>query len=193
MLTVLAAVAAYLIGSIPSGLLVSRSSGVDLRQSGSGNIGATNVARTVGAGAGVLTLVADVLKGLAPTLAASLFGGNSATVGLATVVGHVYPVFGGFRGGKGVATACGAFSVLAPLAMCVSFAGFAAVAVLTRYISAASLVAALTLPVACAAIGYDPGITAAATVTAALVVARHGDNIRRLWRGTEPPFRVAGT
>jgi len=187
--------AGYVLGSIPSGVLLTRASGVDLRASGSGNIGATNVARTVGARAGVLTLVADILKGLVPTYTARyICGGDlsaAAWVGVATVVGHVYPVFAGCRGGKGVATAFGAFLALTPVAALLSLVGFAAVAAVTRYVSVASLVAALILPVAGAIIDYGPALTRATVVVAALVVVRHRDNLQRLWAGTEHPFHVA--
>lgn len=191
MFTALAVAIGYLIGSIPSGVLFARASGVDLRGSGSGNIGATNVARTVGARAGVLTLAADVLKGLLPAYAAQMAGAEAAPVGLATVIGHVYPVFARFRGGKGAATAFGAFLALAPLAVLPALLGFVVVAASTRYVSAASLTAAFVLPVACALIGYGPNVTGAAVVAAVVVGVRHRDNLERLWAGTEPRFRVA--
>ena len=174
----------------------TRSSGIDLRRSGSGNIGATNVARTVGARAGLLTLAADILKGLGPTCVTRVVVADPSAatlVGIATVVGHVYPLFARFRGGKGVATAFGAFLVLAPLGALVSFVVFALGAATTRYVSVASLLAALTLPLASGVLGYGWGLTMAATATAFLVIVRHRDNLRRLRAGTEQPFRVAGS
>lgn len=194
MLTVLAVLAGYLVGSIPSGVLFTRSSGIDLRRIGSGNIGATNVARTVGARAGLLTLAADILKGFVPTYLARYVVGDSweeALVGVGTVLGHVYPVFARFRGGKGVATAFGAFLALTPLAALASLVTFSIGAAATRYVSVASLIAALTLPVASGFLHYAPGLTLAAIVVAGIVVVRHRDNLHRLRAGTEESFRVA--
>jgi glycerol-3-phosphate acyltransferase PlsY len=185
--------AGYLCGSIPFGLLLARRAGIDVRQAGSGNIGATNVARTAGARLGLATLVLDALKGALPTAAAAGLTGDTfttAATGLAAFVGHVFPVTLGFAGGKGVATALGVLVVLCPWVALVAVALFAAVLALGRRVSAASIVGALVAPLAGALLG-DPGPVVAATgAMAGIVVLRHRDNLRRLWDGTEPPLSL---
>ena len=195
MSTVLLVVFGYLCGSIPTGVWFARSAGVDVRRAGSGNIGATNVARTAGALAGLLTLICDVAKGFLPTLLADAVVADrwqAVAVGIAAVVGHVFPIFARFAGGKGVATAFGVFLHLAPGAAAVSAVVFALVAVLTRYVSLASMLAAAALPAVCAAIHHPPPIWLGAVLVGALVIARHRDNIRRLRAGSEPAFRLPG-
>src|SRR6266545_2351286 len=163
-----AAIAAgYLLGSIPFALIVARWwSGVDLRLVGSGNLGAANVMRTSGIAAGVLVAVLDVAKGGAAVMVAAMLTSHntaaSAAAGLAAIVGHIYPVWLRFRGGKGVATACGVFSVLTPIAVPPALAIFLLAAWLTKYISLASLLATLVLPpLAYAAGSPAPAVTAA--------------------------------
>lgn len=193
--TVLLVVVGYLCGSIPTGVWFARGAGVDVRRTGSGNIGATNVARTAGAGAGLLTLVCDVAKGFAPTLLADAFVTDRwqvVAVGIAAVAGHVFPVFARFAGGKGVATAFGVFLHLAPAPAAVSAGVFVLVATVTRYVSLASMLAAAALPTVCAAMHRPPPVWLGAFVVGALVIARHRDNIRRLRNGSEPTFRFAG-
>ncbi len=167
--------------------------GVDVRSEGSGNIGATNVARTVGARLGLLTLGLDIAKGALPPLIASALGAapaGIALVGLATVLGHVYSIFSAFRGGKGVATAAGMFLVLAPGALGVALIAFAFAAAVSRRASVASLSAVASLPIALAAGGDTGPRFWVAVIVAALIFAAHRDNLRRLLAGTEPPFSL---
>lgn len=181
--------AAYLLGSVPFAFLLARSaSGVDLRTTGSGNVGATNVLRTSGIITAVVAAALDAAKGAAAVWLASLTGGDPgarAACGVMAVVGHVYPVWLRFRGGKGVATACGAFAVLAPAATLVAGVAWIAVCLLTRYSSLASIVAAVTLAVVESWMGPSAAVRGAALGTAALVVFRHRDNLSRLVAGTE--------
>ncbi|MCU0559756.1 MAG: glycerol-3-phosphate 1-O-acyltransferase PlsY [Desulfobacterales bacterium] len=186
--------AAYLLGSIPSGLVLARAFGnVDIRRRGSGNIGATNVARVAGAGLGLATLTADVLKGALPVCLAQRLDPAEASwvaAALLAFLGHLFPVFTGFRGGgKGVATALGGFLVLAPAAVGAGAAAFAAVFAAGRRVSAASLAAALLLPAAAALMGQPPVVWAGAAGASVLIFWRHAENIRRLLAGTEPVFR----
>lgn len=186
--------AAYLLGSVPSGLVLARVFGkIDIRRQGSGNIGATNVARVAGAGLGLATLAADVLKGVLPVcLAQRVDPAEAAWVAAALLafLGHLFPVFTGFRGGgKGVATALGGFLILAPAAVAVGAAVFAAVFAACRRVSAASLAAVLMLPAAAWLAGLAPVVWAGALAVCAMIFWRHAANIRRLLSGTEPLFR----
>ena len=181
--------AAYLCGSFPTGVWVGRYAGVDVRSGGSGNIGATNVARTAGARAAVVTLLGDICKGVAPVLVSRALGlGPLALAGVATaaVLGHLYSALLRFSGGKGVATAFGAFLGIAPPAALVTLVVFGLTVSTTRYVSVASMVAALALPVAIVLLGYAAPSGIAAAGVAVLVILRHRDNLRRLWRGVEP-------
>src|SRR5437667_8637638 len=162
-----AIVAAYLLGSIPFALILARRwSAVDLRRVGSGNLGAANVMRTAGFAAGVLVAVLDMAKGIAGVMVAAMLPSNntaaSAAAGLAAIVGHIYPVWLRFRGGKGVATACGVFSVLTPIAVPPALAIFLLAAWLTKYISLGSVLASLALP----PLAYLTGSAAPAVVSA---------------------------
>jgi acyl phosphate:glycerol-3-phosphate acyltransferase len=188
MADLLAVVAAYLMGSIPFAQLLSRRRGIDLRRVGSGNVGATNVLRTLGVRPAVLAMMLDAVKGtVAVLIAQRLTNGVAAPVaaGLASMIGHVYPVWLRFRGGKGVATAAGAFAVLTPVAAAVALGVFLLTVALTRFISVGSIVAALTL--AAWAIASDvPAIVAiGAAIGAALVIIGHRANLLRLVAGTE--------
>ena len=180
--------AAYLIGSIPFALILARRWGADLRQVGSGNLGAANVMRASGVTAGVLVAALDIAKGAASVWMAERFGGDAAlpaAAGLAAIVGHIYPVWLRFRGGKGVATACGVFSMLTPLAVPPALVIFAAVVWFTQYISLGSVLASMALPPIAYALGSPaPGVIAAAAASA-LIVFRHRSNVRRMWMGTE--------
>lgn len=183
----LCVIVAYLLGTFPTALLVTRRRGVDPTRAGSGNPGATNVLRTAGRRAGVATLVGDVAKGALAAGGGWLVGGHGLGVacGVAAVVGHVLPVTRGLRGGKGVATAAGMAAVLYPVAMALAGLGFAAVVAATRTVSLASMVAvALLVPLA-AALGAPGREVAALGLCAVLVVARHRDNIARIRRGEE--------
>jgi glycerol-3-phosphate acyltransferase PlsY len=188
MTDLLAVVAAYLMGSIPFAQLLSRRRGIDLRRVGSGNVGATNVLRTLGVRPAVLAMMLDAVKGtVAVLIAQRLTNGVAAPVaaGLASMIGHVYPVWLRFRGGKGVATAAGAFAVLTPVAAAVAVGVFLLTVALTRFISVGSMVAALTL--AGWAIASDaPAIVAiGAAIGAAMVLIGHRTNVLRLVAGTE--------
>jgi acyl phosphate:glycerol-3-phosphate acyltransferase len=174
-------VAGYLIGTFPTALLVGRWVGVDPTRAGSGNPGATNMARTAGRRAGVLTLVGDLAKGAGAAGLGWAVGGHGLGVacGVAAVVGHVLPVQRGFRGGKGVATASGMALVLFPAALALAAVAFAVVALATRAVGMGSIAASVALPVAAAATGATAAEVAALAVCAALILARHRDNIAR--------------
>lgn len=182
---------AYLLGSVPTGYLMGAWMGVDVRTAGSGNIGATNVARVVGKRQGILTLAADVAKGVIPVFAAFQLGlapAAAALIGTAAFLGHLYPVFLKFRGGKGVATAWGVYAGLAPMVSLVLIVIFAAVALTSRIVSLSSMAAALAAPVTLWCFSYPPAVVGLSTLIAALIILRHRGNLRRLFSGTEPRF-----
>lgn len=184
----LAIAAAYLIGSIPFALIMARRLGADLRRTGSGNLGAANVARASGWVAGLLVAALDVAKGaLSVAIAARVSAHSSvpAIAGVAAVVGHVYPVWLRFRGGKGVATACGVFSVLTPAAVPPAIAVFVATVWITKYVSAGSVLATLALPPFAYALGSPAPAVVAAFAAAGLILFRHRSNLVRLRAGTE--------
>ena len=186
-------IAAYLFGSIPTGVLLTRRSGVDIRSEGSGNIGATNVARTAGRLLGVLTLVGDLLKGLAPVLAARALGESNTTVGLvavAAIVGHVFSVFLRFQGGKGVATGFGVLVGLAPAASLVPLGVFVVVIAASGIVSLASLSAAAAAPLTLWLFGHPSAVVVSALTISVVITWRHQENIRRLLAGTEARFRA---
>ncbi len=180
--------AAYLLGSIPFSYLVARQFGVaDVRSVGSGNVGATNVMRSAGKTAGILAFLLDASKGAVAALLVQRFSTGSTLPALAAataVVGHMYPVWLGFRGGKGVATGCGAFLPLVPLASAVAFAVFAVVAAVSRYVSLGSVAGTVALAVTAFALG-PPAVAWSATAIGALVIVKHRANLERLVRGTE--------
>jgi acyl phosphate:glycerol-3-phosphate acyltransferase len=187
--SVLAALVPYAIGAIPIGWLIARVFGVtDIRRHGSGNIGATNVLRTVGRGPAIATLVGDVLKGYVAVAAGAALGSGSATaVAVATVVavvGNCWSVFLGFRGGKGVATGLGALLYTVPLATAAALPVFVVVLATTRYISLASLLSAACVPFGAVTL-YSRTAALAALGVAVIVIARHHANIARLRAGTE--------
>ena len=185
---VVAVAAAYLVGSVSwATLLVGLFHGRDIRESGSGNAGATNVLRTAGFGLGLLTLLLDALKGtVAVFFARGLGAGPEAACAFAAILGHVFPVWFGFRGGKGVATAVGAFAVILPLPVALSTTVFALVVAATRIVSAGSVAGAVTLPLAAGLAFRSPGsYVAAAGATALLLVFSHRENVRRLLVGSE--------
>jgi glycerol-3-phosphate acyltransferase PlsY len=180
-------VAAYLVGTFPTAQLVAARWGVDPTRAGSGNPGATNVARTAGRGAGVATLVGDLGKGALAAGVGWAVGGHGLGVacGVAAVVGHVLPVTRRFRGGKGVATGAGMALVVFPLALAAAALVFAAVLAVSRTVSLASIVAVALLPVAAGLTGAGGAEVAALAGCAALVVVAHRDNIVRLAHGDE--------
>jgi glycerol-3-phosphate acyltransferase PlsY len=188
-ITALAIVAAYLIGSIPFALILARRWGAsDLRRIGSGNLGAANVMRASGVTAGILVAVLDMAKGAASVWIAervSAGPGLAAAAGLAAIVGHIYPVWLRFRGGKGVATACGVFSVLTPLALPPAVVIFGAVVWLTKYISLGSVLATLALPPLAYAVGSPLPAVVAALAASIIIVFRHRTNVGRLRTGSE--------
>jgi glycerol-3-phosphate acyltransferase PlsY len=180
---------AYLIGSIPFALLLARRWGAsDLRLVGSGNLGAANVMRTSGVRAGLLVAALDMGKGAASVWLAARLSTNHgipAVAGFAAILGHIYPVWLRFRGGKGVATACGVFSVLTPLAMAPALAIFATAVWVTKYVSLGSVLAAMLLPPLAYVLGSPAPSVAAAVASAAIIVFRHRSNVMRLRSGTE--------
>ncbi|MGA0715434.1 MAG: glycerol-3-phosphate 1-O-acyltransferase PlsY [Gemmobacter sp.] len=190
----LVAIAGYLMGSVPFGILMARAFGLgDLRKVGSGNIGATNVLRTGNRTAAALTLGLDAAKGAAAVLiarAAGLAEDAAALAGLAAFLGHLFPVWIGFRGGKGVATFLGTLLALAPLAGVAACATWLVTAAVFRISSLAALVAAALAPLYMLALGEGGALAAA--LMAALVYVRHGANIARLRAGTEPRIGAKG-
>lgn len=196
MRSALVIVVAYLIGSIPFGYLIVRQKlGDDVRVTGSGGTGATNVSRRAGKTAGVLTLVLDALKGAAAVMIAQKLGGSdwiTAGAAIAVVVGHIFPVWLGFRGGKGVATGAGVFLVLAPIALLCAGLVFVAIVFFTRYVSLGSMMAAALIPVfvwlhsvfVVPMADLRP-LLLATVVGALLIIFAHRGNIERLARGTE--------
>jgi acyl phosphate:glycerol-3-phosphate acyltransferase len=186
----------YLLGSIPFGFILVRIfRGQDVRKTGSGNIGATNVARSSPA-LGVLTLVLDALKGLAAVaLTRALFPNRNVLTGLAAlfaIVGHMFPIWLKFRGGKGVATALGSFALLAPTSLLLTAGIFVAVVVAFRYVSLGSIVAVVLFPVLAWLLhdyGDAPQVLGFMAIAALLIIARHHQNIGRLFAATEPRFQ----
>jgi glycerol-3-phosphate acyltransferase PlsY len=193
MTVLLLIVAAYLIGSIPFGILVGKMRGFDPRAVGSGNIGMTNVARAGGGSAAAITFVGDVLKGAIPVAFARAMGFPSAIlawVGLAAFLGSIWSVFLGFSGGKGISASLGVWSVLAPLALLFALAAFGITMATSRIMSLASIIAAIVLVPAVAALAMPRPYVLLAIVMSALVLVRHRENIRRLMAGEEKRFEV---
>lgn len=189
-MSVVAVLAAYLVGAVPIGWLVARAFGVgDIRRHGSGTIGATNVLRTLGPLPGIVTLLADVLKGYLAVLLGSTLGGDqpvvSAAAAVAAVAGNCWSVFLGFRGGKGVATGLGALLPLVPWATLAALPVFVAIVASFRYVSLGSLLATACVPLGALALGYPRASVLASLVIAAIIIGRHHANIARLRAGTE--------
>ena len=190
---ILSSVAAYLCGSIPTGALIAKRQGIAVQEAGSGNIGATNVARTAGKKAGILTLIGDILKGLFPVLMTRWLGFNEvvqASAAVMAILGHLFPVFLRFVGGKGVATGLGVFLGLAPIAILTALLGFVLVFVVFRIVSLASLVAAALTPCFIFFFAYPWPVLLAGIVVAGLIIVRHHENIGRLLKGEEQKFRA---
>jgi glycerol-3-phosphate acyltransferase PlsY len=198
MLALLAVPIAYLIGSIPFGyLIVKLTRGADVRATGSGGTGATNVSRRAGKVAGVATLVLDALKGAVAILITRglLNDGPRASHGwwvvataVAVIIGHIFPVWLGFRGGKGVATGAGVFLIIAPFALLCAGVVFLAVVLITRYVSLGSIVAAATIPACVWLSGLGAPEVTGAVAGALLIIFAHRANIGRLIGGTESKF-----
>ena len=199
MMGLLALVIAYLLGSIPFGYIIVRlKTGSDVRASGSGNIGATNVLRTTGRAAGVVTLLLDFAKGyLAAWLAYRLTGGDpywSSAAAIAVVLGHAYPVFLGFKGGKAVASSLGAFAFLTPAAIAAVAVVFVTAVGFSRYISLGSILAAGLFPLAVWIIVHPSlPVFLASLFTGAFIVYRHRENIARLREGAERTLSLKGS
>ncbi len=197
-------VASYLLGSIPFGYLAGRLAGIDIRKAGSGNIGATNVVRVLGKSYGYPVFFLDFLKGLGAVKISVLIAtrtqpewGSPEIFGiiaaLSTVIGHCFPLWLKFRGGKGIATSAGALFGLMPLAMLIGVAIWILVFWLTRYVSVASVAAAVALPLVIAVMtwlnqSYGKGLFYSSLCIAAVVIWRHHSNLSRLMRGREPRF-----
>jgi len=180
----------YAMGSVPFAFLLARRAGIDVRVAGSGNVGAANVLRTTGLPLGVTVMMLDISKGAATVLTAYAAAGtvSAAAAGAAAIVGHIYPVWLRFHGGKGVAVAAGVFAVLAPAATIVASAVFFATVGLSRLISLGSMAATVTLPSAAWLTGAPPAVVSAAFGSAALILFRHRANMRRILGGTERRF-----
>lgn len=187
--------AAYLIGAIPTGVLLTRMvGGEDIRKAGSGNIGATNVYRVAGRKLGIITLVGDCLKGVIPLVIAqqgfALSGTSLALIAIAAFLGHCFPVYLGFKGGKGVATALGIFLVLSPLAVLCTLIVFILVLWKWRFISLASISAAATIPLFIIITERSMPLFLATLIIAGIVIWRHKTNIERLRSGSENKFNL---
>ena len=194
---IFAAVVAYLLGSVPTGFLVGKARGIDIRQVGSGNIGATNVMRALGTKLGVIVLIADGLKGYAACawmtdLACHFFGSPNTHVelvrivaGLAAVIGHNYTCWLKFKGGKGIATSAGVLAALVPMALAIILSLWIVLFLATRYVSLASIAASFTLPFATWFTGGTILMTAVTGAMGALAIYKHKSNIQRLLQGTE--------
>jgi len=181
---------AFLLGSVPFGLILSRAfAGVDVRRVGSGNIGATNVSRAAGKKVGILTLVLDAAKGALPVLVAQLLGlapAWGAAAGIAAFLGHLFPPWLGFKGGKGVATALGVSAAFAPLAALVALVTFSATLAATRFVSVGSLLGTAACAAGIFAVrGADSPASWAGAAMAVAIFLRHIPNVRRLLRGEE--------
>lgn len=190
---VLLTIVAYLFGAIPFGLLVAKSRGIDIREKGSGNIGATNVFRVVGKGWGVFTFVLDALKGFIPSFVFPLIGDVDPVwgvlFGMVAILGHSFPVYLKFKGGKGVATSAGMLLGVAPLAVLAGFIVWLSTVLISRYVSLASILAAVAVAIT-VWVQNDKGlvVNVALTVLALLVIWLHRANIKRLMNGTENRF-----
>ncbi|MFN2444287.1 MAG: glycerol-3-phosphate 1-O-acyltransferase PlsY [Vicinamibacterales bacterium] len=186
--SIVAVLMGYGIGSLPVGYVVTNAwRGIDLRRVGSGNVGAANVYRTAGLAMALVVMLLDLGKGVGTVAAARAVGSGVVPVaaGVAAVLGHVYPVWLRFRGGKGVATAAGVFSVLAPMATLCAAATFVTTVWVTRYVSLGSIVATAALPPLAWVTDAPLPVVAASCLTAALIIQRHSANLARLQAGTE--------
>jgi glycerol-3-phosphate acyltransferase PlsY len=178
----------YLAGSVPFAFLLARRAGIDVRVAGSGNVGAANVLRTTGTWRAVAVMGLDVAKGAVAVLIVNLMTGGvwiAALAGAAAIVGHIYPVWLRFHGGKGVAVAAGVFSVLSPIATSIAAVLFLIIVWLTRYVSLGSIAATLALPPVAWWSGEPRAVVLTAAGSGALILFRHRANLRRLRLGTE--------
>ncbi|MBI2412732.1 MAG: glycerol-3-phosphate 1-O-acyltransferase PlsY [Deltaproteobacteria bacterium] len=181
---------AYLLGSVPTGIVIVRLlGGVDPRSAGSKNIGATNVGRTSGKLPGILTLIGDLFKGALPVFIAFRLAGPEpllvSLTGLAAFLGHLFPVYLGFKGGKGVATACGVMLIISPIATLLSAGVFVITVLIKRYVSLGSILAAASMPVFLSFLTRGKPFVPLGVAIGALVIIKHRENIRRLAEGRE--------
>jgi glycerol-3-phosphate acyltransferase PlsY len=186
-------VVAYLFGAIPFGLLVAKSRGVDIREHGSGNIGATNVFRVLGKGWGIFTFTLDALKGFIPAYLFPIIGNvhldYGVLFGIAAILGHSFPIYLKLKGGKGVATSAGMLLGVAPVAVGIGFVSWVLCMVISRYVSLSSIVAAAVVAITVWVRGQQSlTVSIALTVMSALVIWLHRGNIKRLMNGTENRF-----
>lgn len=198
-------IASYLLGGIPTGYLIGRFKGIDIRQHGSGNPGTANVYRTLGKGPGILTFAADFLKGFVPTLIAAQYFFDPAnyadfskghwwipvTAGALAIAGHIWTVFLNFHGGKGVATAAGVFMALLPIPTAGAFVVFGIAVAITSHISVGSMAASVALPILCFVLAkdYQKPFTLLALTVCVLIFYTHIANIRRILKGAELSFK----
>jgi acyl phosphate:glycerol-3-phosphate acyltransferase len=182
-------VASYLLGAVPTGVILAKVfAGRDIRQEGSGNIGATNVTRVLGKKVGALTLVGDLLKGFIPVWAGFHLVSSMEVVclmGLAAFLGHLFPVYLGFKGGKGVATALGVFLYLSPIVILIEVIIFAFAVGVWKYVSLGSIIAAASMPLLLLMIAFPKPVVLLSIVSAILIIIKHRSNIQRLLSGTE--------
>ncbi|HOT42349.1 MAG TPA: glycerol-3-phosphate 1-O-acyltransferase PlsY [Syntrophorhabdaceae bacterium] len=184
---------AYLIGSIPIGLILSKIKGKDPRQTGSGNIGATNVMRTAGKAMGVITLIGDVAKGFLPVIVVKHYSHEPilvAALGFLAFLGHLYPIYLRFKGGKGVATALGVYLAVSPLAILIDILVFILVLLRWRYVSLGSLVAAAMMPVILIFLRISYEYIVLSVLVGAFIFIKHRDNMRRLSQGQENRLKI---
>jgi len=195
------AIGAYILGAVPFGKIIAGSvARIDITQRGSGNIGATNVARELGMKWGVITLILDVLKGLAPVLIFSLFASGThasyetalAGIGLCALLGHMFPVFLRFRGGKGVATALGVYLAISPLSCLCGAILFVLIVIKWDFISLGSIISSSAMPLFLLLFGKPSPIIIGSALMAILICYKHKDNMRRLIKGEERKFREKG-
>ena len=195
---ILFSIAAYIIGSIPFGKLIARHvARIDITERGSGNIGATNVARELGMKWGVITLILDVLKGLVPMLIFSMYSSRTgtpydiafATIGICALSGHMFPLFLGFRGGKGVATALGVYLAMSPLSCLCALILFVLLVAKWDFISLGSILAAAAMPLFFILFGKPQPFIIASVFMALLICWKHKDNIQRIIKREEPKWK----
>ncbi|WP_205749232.1 glycerol-3-phosphate 1-O-acyltransferase PlsY [Desulfopila sp. IMCC35008] len=197
MLSIFLVTASYLVGAVPFGLLVGKIAGVDVRNAGSKNIGATNVNRLLGKKFGSITLLCDCLKGYLPMLVASWAVGDSAGgsvvvlgCGVSAVVGHMFPIYLGFDGGKGVATGLGVFLFLSPSAILISLVVFVVTVAISGFVSAGSLLASGLIPLWLFFLDATPATVTTAAIVAGLIWVKHHENIGRLLKGQEKSWKT---
>ena len=183
----------YLLGSIPSGLIIGKlMSGIDIREHGSGNLGGTNAFRVLGFKGGLIVTSADIIKGVIPAYIGLIWMGEMGAIiaGTASVLGHAFPLFAGFKGGKSVATAVGVFLVLMPYAVGASAIVFFITLFTTRYVSLASMLGAVVLAIASIALGKSVWIIITSILVAVFLIYRHRGNIQRILQGTESKAKL---